>query len=332
MWKTKCPTIYVSYVCLSAKLKFHGLAHRSGAQNIPKVSKWARQTPSKIHQKRLIPVGNSAVVRVFSRIPSIWGSIWSCWAQKWFYAKGDASPVTPTKSSFKAERQSTNSRFFSNANWTPNQCCQSRLASILSQKQGMLTAWNYCWRKKSCTTWDVKKTVKYIPINLTGAGFGSSINPIKKQQNASRLQVFPKIFAHMATSRLGKHHQKRLNIKAFSGVFALFKGSAGRVNKFRSPDVPSVYAQFMADFISKSQQTPQKSNELIPKIAMFKGSRYRLSKAHHFGALEPLVFGSVIDLDTLAPLNFFGAPCFVKDRLHLDITATKIDQSQRMQG
>ena len=28
------------------------------------------------------------------------------------------------------------------------------------------------------------------------------------------------------------------------------------------------------------------------KIAMFKGS-YRLSKAHHFGALQPLVFGGV---------------------------------------
>ena len=28
---------------------------------------------------------------------------------------------------------------------------------------------------------------------------------------------------------------------------------------------------------------PQKSNELIPKMVIFKGSRYRLSKAHHFG-------------------------------------------------
>ena len=30
-------------------------------------------------------------------------------------------------------------------------------------------------------------------------------------------------------------------------------------------------------------KTPQKSNELIPKMVIFTGSRYRLSKAHHFG-------------------------------------------------
>ena len=38
--------------------------------------------------------------------------------------------------------------------------------------------------------------------------------------------------------------------------------------------------------------TPQKSNELIPIIAIFKGSDCTLSKAHHLG-IQPLVFGSV---------------------------------------
>ena len=37
---------------------------------------------------------------------------------------------------------------------------------------------------------------------------------------------------------------------------------------------------------------PQKSNELIPKIAMFE-KRYIFLSAHHFGALQPFVSGSV---------------------------------------
>ncbi len=38
--------------------------------------------------------------------------------------------------------------------------------------------------------------------------------------------------------------------------------------------------------------TPWKSNELMPKMAIFKAG-VTFSKAHHFGALQPLVFGGV---------------------------------------
>ncbi len=192
--------------------------------------------------------------QVFLRIPSIGGSIWSCWAQKWFYAKGDASPVTPTKSSFKAERQSTNSRFFPMLIERPTNAANQD--------------WHqFSHKNKVCSQLE-------------------TINNKKCLMFAS----LPQFFAHMATSRPRKHHQKRPNMWAFSGWRPL-QGLGWRVNKFRSPDVTSVYAQFMADFISKSQQTPQKSNELIPKIAMFKGSRYRLPRPIILGPSSRLFSG-----------------------------------------
>ena len=45
--------------------------------------------------------------------------------------------------------------------------------------------------------------------------------------------------------------------------------------------------------VADGGDTPQKSNELIPKNCHFLKGPVTFSKAHHFGALQPLVLGGV---------------------------------------
>ena len=70
------------------------------------------------------------------------------------------------------------------------------------------------------------------------------------------------------------------------------------VGKYTSPmdpiwaikhgDFPLTCSFFFEDV---SPITPQKSNELIPKMTPPFLKRVTFSKAHHLGALQPLVFG-----------------------------------------
>ena len=50
--------------------------------------------------------------------------------------------------------------------------------------------------------------------------------------------------------------------------------------------LPLQMVTLLSDEVPKSILIPSQKLTYIPKIAMFKGSRYRLSKAHHFGALH----------------------------------------------
>ena len=75
------------------------------------------------------------------------------------------------------------------------------------------------------------------------------------------------------------------------------------INHLLSGMILQVYRAYSSGFpmtgyagIGASNYPLMEFNELIPKMAIFKAAD-TFSKAHHFGALQPLVFGGVDSID-----------------------------------